>query len=62
MPPRPRDVEARAASIRAVLDYAKQTKEPIIGLAPEGGDQVGGQLTMPIPAQDDSACCSPPED
>jgi hypothetical protein len=49
MPPRPRDVEARAASIRAVLDYAKQTKEPIIGLAPEGGDQVGGQLTMPIP-------------
>jgi len=49
MPPRPRDVEARAASVRAVLDYAKQTKDPIIGLAPEGGDQIGGKLTVPAP-------------
>ena len=46
MPPRPRDVEARAASVRAVMDYVKQTKDPIIGLAPEGGDQIGGRLTM----------------
>ncbi len=43
----PCDVEARAASVRAVLNYVKQTKDPIIGLAPEGGDQIGGQLTLP---------------
>lgn len=49
MPPRPRDVEARAASVRAVLDYVKQTENPLIGLAPEGGDQPNGQLTMPAP-------------
>ena len=49
MPPRACDVEARTSAVRAALDYAKQTKEPIIGLAPEGGDQVGGKLTMPIP-------------
>ncbi len=47
MPPRPRDVEARAASVRAVLNYVKKTKDPVIGLAPEGGDQVKEKLTMP---------------
>ncbi len=47
MPPRRGDVEARAASVRAVLDYVKCTPNPVIGLAPEGGDQAGGQLTMP---------------
>ncbi len=47
MPPRVKDVEARAASVRAVLDFASQNKDAIIGLAPEGGDQVGGVLTMP---------------
>jgi hypothetical protein len=49
MPPRPRDVEARAASVRAVLDHVKSTEKPIIGLAPEGGDQAHGKLTMPAP-------------
>lgn len=49
MPPRACDVEARAAAVRAALDYAKQTKNPIIGLAPEGGDQAGGKLMMPAP-------------
>jgi len=47
MPPRPRDVAARAVSVRAVLDYVRQTKEPVVGFAPEGGDQIGGRLTMP---------------
>lgn len=47
MPPRPRDVEARAAAVRAVLDYVKHLPNPVVGLAPEGGDQGGGQLTMP---------------
>lgn len=49
MPPRPRDVDARAASVRSVLDFVMRAKNPIIGLAPEGGDQVGGRLTMPAP-------------
>ena len=39
----------RALRSRAALDYAKQTKNPIIGLAPEGGDQIGRKLTMPAP-------------
>ena len=47
MPPRPRDVAARAAAVRGTLRYAAAAKEPIIALAPEGGDQPGGSLTMP---------------
>jgi hypothetical protein len=51
MPPRPRDVGARARSVRAVLNYVRHAETPIIGLAPEGGDQVGGKLTMPASGQ-----------
>ena len=47
MPPRPRDVEARAASVRAVLNHVKQTKDAIIGFAPEGGDQIEEKLMVP---------------
>ena len=47
MPPRDTDVEARAASVRAVLDYVRQAKDPILGLAPEGYDPPGGVLTRP---------------
>ena len=47
MPPRPRDVEARAKSVRTVLDHVMHAENPIIGLAPEGGDQPGGVLTTP---------------
>lgn len=49
MPPRPGDVEARAASVRAVLDYARRAKNPLIGLAPEGYDPPSGALTQPAP-------------
>lgn len=49
MPPRPQDVEARAAAVRAVLEYVRRVKKPVIGLAPEGGDQPEGKLTMPAP-------------
>ena len=49
MPPRPRDVSARALSVRAVLNYVKRARCPVVGLAPEGGDQPNGQLTMPAP-------------
>ena len=50
MPPRERDVEARAASVRAVLKYVKCAKDPILGLAPEGYDPPGlnGILTRPF--------------
>ncbi len=47
MPPRPRDVERRAAAVREALRYARQTPNAIIALAPEGGDQPGGLLAMP---------------
>lgn len=49
MPPRPRDVQARAAAVRAVLRYAAHAHHPVIALAPEGGDQPGGRLTLPPP-------------
>jgi len=38
IPPNPRDVEARARAVRAVLFYAREHRDGIIGLAPEGGD------------------------
>ena len=47
MPPRPRDLQARAAAVHSVLRYVERTGRPIIGLAPEGGDQPGGRLCMP---------------
>ncbi len=47
MPPRPRDVERRARSVRRVLAYAREHPDAILGLAPEGGDQPGGQVSRP---------------
>jgi hypothetical protein len=47
MPPRPKDVEARAAAVRKTLEVARREKNLILGLAPEGGDQPGGRITMP---------------
>ena len=47
MPPRPRDVEARARSVKKVLKLMRQTGNTILGLAPEGADQSGGQLSIP---------------
>jgi hypothetical protein len=49
MPPRPEDVQARAAAVRAVLEFVKRTEDPILGLAPEGCDPPGGVLTRPAP-------------
>ena len=49
MPPRAQDVEARAASVRAVLEYVRYTEDPILGLAPEGYDPPEGMLTRPAP-------------
>lgn len=47
MPPRPGDVAARALAVRRVLRYVKHDPNAVIGLAPEGGDQPGGRLSMP---------------
>ena len=47
MPPRQKDVEARAASVRKVLDFVRHAQNPILGLAPEGHDPPSGVLTRP---------------
>lgn len=47
MPPRQREVEARAESVRKVLEVARREKGVILGLAPEGGDAPDGVLTPP---------------
>jgi hypothetical protein len=49
MPPREKDVQERAASVRAVLEYVRRTESPVIGLAPEGYDPPAGMLTRPAP-------------
>jgi 1-acyl-sn-glycerol-3-phosphate acyltransferase len=49
MPPRSKDVEARARSVRAALEYARRHLDFMLGLAPEGAEQPGGKLTMPAP-------------
>jgi 1-acyl-sn-glycerol-3-phosphate acyltransferase len=48
MPPREKDVEARARSVLHVLDVMRQGNV-VLGLAPEGSDQPGGRLSMPAP-------------
>lgn len=50
MPPRDKDVEARAASVRAVLGYVRGAKNPILGLAPEGHDPPGPEGVLARPA------------
>jgi hypothetical protein len=47
MPPRPGDVEARAKAVKTVLKLVKQSGNTVLGLAPEGADQGGGQLSLP---------------
>jgi hypothetical protein len=47
MPPRPRDVGARAASVRAILEYVKQSNDPVLGISPEGYNSPRGALARP---------------
>ena len=47
MPPRPKDVEARAASVRRVLEYVKHVDDPVLGISPEGYNPPNGVLTRP---------------
>ena len=44
MPPDPDQIEQRADAVRAALQYARETSQPVIGLAPEGGDASDGVL------------------
>jgi hypothetical protein len=46
MPPDPREVAERAASVRRIIQHAREHPDAIIALAPEGGDQEGGRLTL----------------
>lgn len=47
MPPRSKDVEARAVSVRRVLEVVRHAQNPILGLAPEGHDPPSGVLSRP---------------
>jgi hypothetical protein len=47
MPPRPRDVAARACAVREALAFVCHNPRAMIGLAPEGGDQPDGMLNWP---------------
>lgn len=47
MPPRPEDVAARATAVRALLEYIRQTKHPVLGISPEGHNPPDGALTRP---------------
>lgn len=38
MPPSSAEVEARAQAVRRILEYARRSANPVIGLAPEGRD------------------------
>ena len=49
MPPRPRDMEARAASVRAILEYIRDRNDPVLGISPEGHNPPNGILTQPAP-------------
>ena len=50
MPPRTRDVEARASAVRKFLIYKRHHPDGFLGLAPEGGDNPPtGALAMPSP-------------
>jgi hypothetical protein len=47
MPPREKDVAARARSVRETLSFARRYPQTVLALAPEGGDQPGGVLNWP---------------
>jgi hypothetical protein len=44
MPPDPAEAEKRATAVNRVLDYARRTMNPVVGMAPEGRDFPGGVL------------------
>jgi hypothetical protein len=49
MPPNDSESQARAASIRHVMNFIRSTPRPVVGLAPEGREYAGGVLGDPPP-------------
>ncbi len=47
MPPAPDEVAQRAQAVRQLMRFARAHPEALIALAPEGGDQPGGILSLP---------------
>jgi hypothetical protein len=47
MPPKPSDVEARAASVRRILRHVASAQSPILAMAPEGADSPDLGLAPP---------------
>jgi len=49
MPPNPKDMEARATTVRQVITFVRQTPNARVCLAPEGYDNNDGRLIVPPP-------------
>ncbi len=49
MPPREKDVAARARSVRRVLEYTRSHSTAMLAMSPEGGDDPSGALSWPPP-------------
>jgi hypothetical protein len=47
MPPREKDVLARARAVRRVLDHARRNPGSMLAISPEGGDSPDGVLAWP---------------
>lgn len=47
MPPSPLEVRERARSVQRLMQAVREQPEILLGLAPEGGDQPGGVLSLP---------------
>lgn len=47
MPPRPNEVAERALAVRKVLRKVRDNPSIILGLAPEGGDNLDGKMHLP---------------
>jgi hypothetical protein len=49
MPPAPGELAQRAAAVQRLIACARANPQVLLGMAPEGGDQPGGILTLPPP-------------
>lgn len=47
MPPSPTEVAERAAAVQRLVAHVRAHPQALVGLAPEGGDQPGGVLSLP---------------
>jgi hypothetical protein len=49
VPPVPGEEQERAIAVRKVVQAVREASQPVLGLAPEGGDIPGGKLGWPPP-------------